>query len=72
MEGEWQHIKIPLNFNNKNYNLLCLHRNRDKKWEDYHRSRAVGSSRGPPTSPGPPQQRMYPESRYDGYSSRER
>ncbi|KAL7044593.1 hypothetical protein ACKWTF_001993 [Chironomus riparius] len=46
-------------------------RNRDKKWDDYHRRTAAGgvssTSRGLP--PNPTQQRVYPEGRYEAYGN---
>lgn len=47
-------------------------RSRDKKWEEYNRSRIPSSSSSSSASRGPPPPRMYPEGRYDPYSSRDR
>lgn len=47
---------------------LFPYRNRDKKWDDYHRRAGVSStSRGLP--PNPTQQRVYPDGRYDTYAN---
>lgn len=47
-----------------------FHRNRDKKWDDYHRrTAAAGVSSSSRLPPNPTQQRVYPEGRYDPYGN---
>ena len=51
--------------------MMFFHRNRDKKWDDYHRRPGVSTtSRGLP--PNSAQQRVYTEGRYDVYGSNHR